>query len=211
MFVYEFDGIMNLLSTLDGPEPDARFGSAVAVTADGNRLLVGAPGTDTRPSLGSAYYYEWDSSAWRIIFQLPGTDGDENFGTSVAILDTAGDVIAMGGPNYSDSRGVIRVYRRQGGNIWGQLGGDIIGEPGDSLGATLASGPANRVVAGTATGSFRAFEYDSQQNNWVKVGTGEPSFGSNVASIGSSSNGDIALGTADGSVSVYSLQTPQTT
>lgn len=193
-----------MISTIDGPEPRQRFGSAVSMTSDGNRLLVGAPG-EPGSSAGAAYYFEWDGTRWGIILPIPGLGEAENFGTSVIILDDDGDVVAMGGPNSSEDRGVIRVYRRQGGAFWGQLGGDIVGEAGDLLGTTLSAGPSNRVVAGTAAGSFRVFEYDSQQNDWVRVGLGEPLLGSGIVSVASSGNGDVAVGTVDGSVSVYAL------
>ena len=204
MLVYEFDGsALNLISAAFGIEPYGMFGTAVAMASDGNRLLVGAPGTPGE-SPGSVYYFEWDGTDWQLILPLPGTSDTQNLGTSVAILDGIGDVIAMGGPNHDNGRGMIRVYRRQGGSFWGQMGQDIVGEPGDNLGATLTAGPNNRVVTSTSD-SFRAFEYDGQRNDWIRVGTGEPVLGSEVTSVASSINGDIAVGTVDESVSVYGL------
>ena len=177
------------------------------MTPDGNRLLVGAPGTEGA-SAGTIYYYERSGSSWNVIYTIPGiADSAENFGTTVSIISkNDGNVIAVGAPNYGGGRGVIRVYRALAGTFWNQEGSDIVGEPGDRLGTTLAAGPNNRIVAGTAsTGSFRVYEFDVLQNDWVRVGSGEPTLGSGVTSIASSESGDVALGTSDGQVVVYGL------
>lgn len=201
--MYQFDGSsLNLLSTLDGPENGDLFGSALDMTADGNFLLVGAPGP-IGSAAGAVYYYQWDGTEWSLILPVPGTNDIENLGTSVAILD--GDTIAMGAPNVDGNRGAVRVYRRLAGSFWNPLGGDIMGEPGDFLGTTLSASSDNRLVAGTASGSFRVFEFDPQRNEWVRVGSDEPSLDANVASIASTSHGDVALGLDDGSVVVYGL------
>ena len=201
VFVYQFDGSsLNLQDTLDGPLPGDRFGSAVAMTTDGNRLLVGAPGA-AGASAGAIYYYEWDGTQWNIILPLPGTTDTENLGTTVAILADDGETIAFGAPNFGGNRGAIRVYRRLTGSFFQKVGGDIEGNPGDFLGTTL-TGSNGGILAGTATGSFTAYEFDSRRNDWATVGSAEPSLGSRVVSIASNINGDVGIG-IDESVVVY--------
>ena len=205
VYIYEFDGTaMNLQATLDGQEPGGRFGSALAMTASGNHLLIGAPGA-VGTSSGSVFYFEWDGNAWNPIFSLPGTDPTDNLGTTVEILDGVGDLIAMGAPNYDSSRGYIRVYRRVFGSFWGQYGDDIVGEVGDFLGTTLSAGSSTRLVAGTASGSFKVFEFVEEQNSWIGVGTNQPSLAANVASIATTGHGEIAIGLQDESVVIYGL------
>lgn len=202
--VYEYDGtLLNLLSTVDGPESEDRFGSALAMTPDGNRLLVGAPGT-AGTSPGAVYCYEWNGIEWNFVFSLPGSGASDNLGTSVAILASDGNTIAMGAPNHEGDLGAIRVYSTSG-FFWSQVGEDIIGEPGDFLGRSVAAGPKGRVVAGTANGSFRVYEYNPQTRVWDTIGSNEPALGSNVASIAANANGDVGIGLENESVVVYGL------
>jgi len=201
VFTYQFDGSsLNLLFTLDGPLPRDRFGAALAMTSDGNRLLVGAPGA-TGAGTGAIYYYEWTGTQWDLILPLPGTTDTENFGTTVAILTDDGETIAFGAPNFGGNRGAIRVYRRLAGSFFQKVGGDIEGNPGDFLGSTL-TGSSGGILAGTANGSFRAYEFDTRRNEWATVGSADPSLGSRVVGITSNVNGDIGIG-IDESVVVY--------
>lgn len=193
---------MNLVATLSGPEERDLFGSAVALSSNGNRLLIGAPG-ETGAKSGAIYYYNFDGSNWRLILPLPGTSGTENLGTSVAILADDGNTIAMGAPNFDGGRGLVLVYQTTG-SFWTRVGNAITGNVGDLLGTTLAAGPNNRVVAGTANGRFRVYELNSS-NLWTPVGSNEPPLGAGVQSIAANTNGDVAVGLSDESVAVYVL------
>lgn len=209
MYVYEFDGAsLNLISTLDGPFNRDQFGAAVAMTPDGNRLLVGAPGP-AGSGAGAVCYYEWNGVDWDLLLPIVGTSDGDNLGTSVAILSSDGNTLAMGAPNVNGNRGAVRVYRRlSDSSFWQQLGADIVGEEeGEFLGATLSARVDNQVVTGTATGTFLVFEFDEPQQTWVRVGpSGGPSFGAEVTSISSSNNGDVAIGVAsEETVVLYGL------
>jgi hypothetical protein len=198
------------LATLDGPDAQGNFGASLSMTRNGNRLLVGAPGAPGAQdvSAGAVYYYEWNGSTWNDIFAVPGTSLSDKLGTTVAILDadTDGDVIAMGAPNADATRGYIRVYRRVIGSFWGQLGNDIVGaNVGDFLGTTLSAASGTRFVAGTASGTFQAYEYRDDLNDWVLVGLSYPDFTSTITGIATSNNGDVAVGLADETMAVYGL------
>jgi len=102
-----------LYITAPNGDPGDYFGNAVAISADGEWLVVGAPREasnavgingsqmdNTLPSSGAAYVYRFDGSTY--VFQTyiksPAPDQDDNFGSSVAISAT-GNVLAIGAPN----------------------------------------------------------------------------------------------------------------
>ncbi len=83
------------------------FGWSVAI--DGDRLVVGAPGSSDAGDLsGAAYVFEWDGLAWRETAKLVASDAsrDDVFGWSVAI---DGDWLAVGLP--WDDHGWDDFYR----------------------------------------------------------------------------------------------------
>lgn len=214
VFTYTIEGGSFVpLGNIDGPASGERYGHALAMTADGTRLLVGAPNTDSEPGNdeinmhGAIYYYSWnaDQGRWRQIFNLPGSTPSENLGSSVAILASNGNTIAMSAPNFDGGRGAIRVYRLEDPNVgfWSQLGEDIVGEPGENLGTSL-SGFNNRVVASTTTGTFKVFDYNTASTSWTQVDE-EPDTGSQVLSVATGSTGDIVVGQASGEVAFYQL------
>lgn len=213
VFVYDYspgDGSLVLQSTLDGPDSGGRFGASIALTRDGSRLLVGSPGASDGATPGSIYYYEWDAGLndWSLLFAIPGETAVENTGTTVAIVSDDGETIATGGPAFGNNQGVVRVYRRPIStmNFWIQLGGEIIGEPGDFLGTSLTGFGGNGIVVGTASSStFKAYEYDDRVDDWALVSTGPP-LGSNVASLAISDSGNVAVGLENESVVFYGLR-----
>jgi hypothetical protein len=83
----------------DGRQGD-RFGAAVALSPDGSRAVVGAPGRDG--GAGAAYVFERAASAWRKRTSL-AADDDPNggFGTSVA-LGPDGTTVLAGAPGRPD-------------------------------------------------------------------------------------------------------------
>ena len=114
--VYHFrmvDGGWQEAGTLEtDAEGNANFGTALA--AGGDRLLVGAPGTDD--SRGAVHTYTWDAGRWvagdeRLAF-ANGESGDR-FGTAVAF---AGDDVWVGAPTTRGYEiGSVFVYRAGAG------------------------------------------------------------------------------------------------
>jgi hypothetical protein len=81
------------------------FGTSVAISDDGNSVIVGAPGEDTGGSAaGAAYIFTWSetSSSWSEQQKIQASDkqGGDQFGWSVAISGDGNTAIA-GGP-YED-------------------------------------------------------------------------------------------------------------
>ena len=159
-----------------GQAAQDRLGAAVDLSNDGTKLLVGTPGS------GSVSYYEWSGTAWEESFT--SSDSTESLGTTVALVFQNGSQLAAGAPS-AGAGGIVRVFD-QGGT---QVGSDIVGSAGEELGSTLVA-TRGRVIAGLATGGFRAYEFDG--TDWVEVETG-PSTDSPVSSISSSADGNTVV------------------
>lgn len=207
VFTYEYDGsaFIPLADPINGPDPGDRFGFVVTMTSDGSRLLIGAPGPEGSAA-GAIYYYEWQQTQWRLILPLPGLTENENLGASAAIIAANGEVIAMGAPNYEAGRGAVRVYRRPNPNesFWDQVGTDIVGEEGEAIGTTLSGIDGNRVVAGTATGRFKVYDFNAGSNAWRQVEEG-PDTGAPVVAIATGSTNDVVVGLDNENVAFYGL------
>ena len=204
---YEFDGRFwaPMGGPLVGSEKDNFLGSSIAMSKSGDRMLVGAPGH--RNGDGGVFYYGWNGTDWRIILPLRGRAGSsESLGESVAILSDDGRRIAFGGSTYEGNKGVVKIYEEMGSSgFFVQLGDeDIIGDDGDEIGMTLA-GANGRLCFGTANGSFRAYEYNSDMSRWDQIAEG-PNLGSAVVSISMSDDGNtVAVGLENQEVTVYEL------
>ena len=106
--VYEFNGTTWIQrgNDLSGAEFYDNFGESVSISADGNRVAVGAPSSEITVSgivnNGHAQLYEWEKSAddWNPLGQkLGGLSLKDRFGTSVA-LSKNGVCLAVGGPDH---------------------------------------------------------------------------------------------------------------
>jgi len=95
-----------------------RLGAAVSV--DGDRALVGAPGarTSSRAEVGAVLVYERSSGVWSEVGRIEGDDRSFRFGESV-FLD--GDTAYVGAPSRTqrgEAFGSVRVFERQGDGVW---------------------------------------------------------------------------------------------
>jgi hypothetical protein len=102
------------------------FGMAVALSADGNTALIGAP-TDNG-SLGAAYVLTRSGSTWTQQAKLTAAGASEagagQFGMSVALSDD-GNTALIGGPADATNSGAVWVFVRSG-STWAwqvKLGG----------------------------------------------------------------------------------------
>ncbi|KAL7560473.1 hypothetical protein ACA910_002118 [Epithemia clementina (nom. ined.)] len=220
VYIFDFNETANdwqpmTAEPLTGGESNELLGASLSMSKDGNRLLVGAPGY--RNGDGAIFYYEWNGSEWETIVSFAGRMS-EGVGTTVAILDDFGTLIAFGAPDYDDGtgtqRGLVQVFQEVAPFFFAELGESQdfatsgSAAEGDRIGRTLA-GSNGRVCFGTDNGSFRMYEYDEIAGSWVQVGT-EPAtlgFTSPVVSIAVLSSDDnlVAIGTANQEVAVFSL------
>ncbi len=160
--------------------PKDNFGYSSALSADGNRFVIGAHQWGTDPSeSGYLQVYQWNGSQW---MQM-GNDMNANFGVpyeafgwSVSI-SADGNRVAGGSYKASGERGYVQVYEWSG-NDWVKLGGKISGEDAeDRSGWSIAlSGDGNRLAigspwnddSGTRTGQVRVYQFNG--SNWVQMG-----------------------------------------
>ncbi len=165
------------------PPGGTSAGSSVAMSGDGQRLLIGAP--ERNGSNGYAFVYQLTNGAWVQMGASLNVAGSIDLGTSVDISEDGG-TIAVGTPgeDFSDRPGSTYLYRWNG-IAWAALGGVIIGEYNtDASGSSVAlSGSGNRVAIGApnnratrnlatslgSTGQVRVYEL-SATNDWVQVG-----------------------------------------
>jgi microcystin-dependent protein len=130
-------------------------GRSVAISDDGNTIVFGGAITQTGSRVA---VYKLVANQWQQygnILSSPNSTRNESFGTCVAISGN-GDRIAISSPSYDTGgnngnvdNGLVRVYECLG-NIWSQVGSDIIGDPKEQLGlydGTLSLNYAGTVIA----------------------------------------------------------------
>ncbi len=198
---------------IDGEAAGDWSGYAVALSADGDTVAIGAPkndggGTDD----GHVRVYEWDGGATPPRWTQLGGDidggGGEQSGFSVA-LSSDGSTVAIGAPLNDDpvsNSGLVRVFEFVS-NAWVQQGGDIEGEAVDdrlgfsvalsSDGSTVAIGAPQHDPIGTPDAG-RVRVYRRNGTAWVQRGgtlDGEASDDQSGSSVALSADGDtVAIG-----------------
>jgi len=223
--IYQFqDSWEQLGEDIDGEAVGDRSGWSVAMSDDGSRIAIGAPGNDGNGSnSGHVRVYEFQGS-WEQLgadIDFEATYDDSN---SFVAMSGDGTRIAIGAPNEFDT-GHVRVYQFQ--DSWEQLGEDINGEGGgDRSGWSVAmSGDGSRIAIGATRndgnynglnmGHVRVYAF---QTSWEQIGydidgeVGDDNSGQSVAmsgdgsciAIGAPGNDDNGLYT--GHVRVYKFQ-----
>ena len=122
---------LQLGSDIDGEAADDRSGNAIALSADGNIMAIGADENDGGgTNTGSVRIYQFIGGDWsQLGSDLDGEFAYDYFGYSVS-LSIDGATLAVGSLIGESSRGYTghtRVYRWTNG-AWLQLGDDIAGE-----------------------------------------------------------------------------------
>ncbi|HTC73821.1 MAG TPA: IPT/TIG domain-containing protein [Solirubrobacteraceae bacterium] len=193
------------LSGGDAESGIGRFGAAVALSADGDTALVGAPGN--RSHHGAAWVFTRSGSSWTQpgveVTGGPEVQGAGGFGCSVALSADGGT--ALIGARFDATGGAAWVFTREG-STWEQqgrklTGGGEIGEGrfGDSVALSafgntaLIGGPTDAEGVGAAWVFTRAPDTIwEQQGSKLTAGDelGEGHFGSSVALSG---DGEVAL------------------
>lgn len=124
----------NLTESINEPTMKG-FGHAVALSADGNRLVVGAPifGNDWMPK-GKIFLYDFLEGNWEEIAAIEGNNFGEYFGGSVAI-SSDGSMVA--GASYIYISGQVMRTFHKAGSEWVQFGDDF--EMGDGTAGHTSS------------------------------------------------------------------------
>ena len=181
--VYQYDGSdwVQMGQDIDGVDVNERFGSAVAISADGTRIIAGTQfGRDSNNVItGDARVYEFSSGSWNQLGpDLDGSFQSEGYGRSVS-MSADGTHVAAGAPSNDNggfNLGRIEILEYNGSN-WIQVGGDIMGtvESGaagwdvnlDADGDHIAiSAPASGVP--DVQGTVSVFEFSG--GNWSQLG-----------------------------------------
>lgn len=170
---------------LSGSEMFEEFGASIDISADGNRIIVGAPGAVNG---GGATVYEWNGSNYLQLGQtivLPSAGLiSSNTGTGVVISDD-GSRIGVSSPASSPAggffgEGIVRFFELGPGGTWTGQGLDLTGEVllegvGDLLAINAdASRVATFFFAEGATDvdveyALRVFDFDGQ--TYTQVGS----------------------------------------
>ena len=157
-----------------GEHTREHFGEMLAISADGNRIVIGAPHYN---NTGRIKVFDWNGTDWvQIGNAIVGEVNREGFGRYIAISPD-GESIAVGSPNRNGYFvGNIKVFRWNGAN-WEQKGDDIASiNRVEGLGKALAlSSDGNRIVIGgpdynNFSGIARVFDWNG--TSWEQVGGG---------------------------------------
>lgn len=124
---------------IDGDVEGDQSGIAVAMSADGSRLAIGARLHDL--AAGQVRVFDWSGGGWVQFNQdILGEAQDDNAGSAVA-LSANGSRVAVGAWGHdgvADRAGYVRVFD-QSGPAWDQIGDDIEGVAAtDFAGAAVA-------------------------------------------------------------------------
>ena len=191
--VYEFDEDDNSWvkkgQDIDGEAASDRSGVSVSLNSDGTIVAIGAYQNDENGSdSGHVRVYKFDEAKW--VQQGQDIDGEASWDSSGfnTTLSSNGTIVAIGaytndGDNGTD-RGHVRVYQFDENvnvNSWVKKGQDIDGEVfGDRSGWNISLSSNGTIVAigalnndGTGnnnTGHVRVYEFDENDNSWVKKG-----------------------------------------
>ncbi len=199
--VFDWDGTawVQRGDDIDGEAAFDHAGRSVAISNDGNTVIVGAPfNDDTNDRAGHARIFDWDptanSSAGAWVQRGDDIDGDAEddiFGTEVA-MSGDGNTVVIGAPDHGgnalNAPGQIKIFdwdpsANSGAGAWVQRGPDIDGEePGDHAPDSLGiSDDGNTVIIGadensggfgvkTSSGHARIFDWDANSGTWIQRG-----------------------------------------
>ncbi|HPE84142.1 MAG TPA: hypothetical protein PLV43_10530, partial [Aequorivita sp.] len=186
-------------------------GGAIAISADGNLMAVGASQADPNGSQsGNVRVFEWDGTQWLQRGQTLGGEAANNkFGYSVSLTPT-GNRLAVGATGAAaggyPSAGKVSVFDWNGSS-WEIVGSTIDGVYNDinSGWSVSLDGNGNRVaisaphagLSGTQIGEVRIYTFDG--SDWSQLGNvieGENQYDYMGHSIKLSANGErVAIGT----------------
>jgi hypothetical protein len=171
-------------------------GSAVAVSGDGNTVIVGGP--EDNGSVGATWVFTRSGSVWsQQGTKLVGSDaaGAAYQGTSIS-LSYDGNTAIVGGSDDNGTAGAAWIYVRSGG-VWSQQGNKLvgtgaIGNAQQGYSVSIAAN-ANKAIVGGPNDNNRvgaAWLYTRSGSTWTEqkiIGTGgvaRPAEGAGVSISG---------------------------
>lgn len=112
-----------------GAVGNARQGSSVSLSADGNTAIVGGPNDDNlgfSGAVGAAWIWTRAGGVWNQQAKLTDGSSRASQGRSVS-LSADGNTAVIGGESDSGYAGAAWVWRRSGGGVWALQGPKLVG------------------------------------------------------------------------------------
>ena len=173
--VFDFNGTdwVQRGASITGEVNNDQSGWSVGISADGNKVVIGARGDE-----GRVRVYGWNGSAWaKLGSTIYGANQDDAFGGSVAIT-ADGTTFIAGAANAGNGRGEVRIYQYNGTD-WVMKGNLISGDyPGLNFGSSVGiSADGNTIISGSPNfdnvlleviGRVQAFSYNG--SSWIQKG-----------------------------------------
>ena len=172
IYEYSSGSWSKLGSDIDGEAVKDRSGVSVSLNSAGDRVAIGANGTDgIGDEKGYVRVYQYSSGSWsKLGSDIDGETADDHSGGSVS-LNSVGDRVAIGATENDgsgSSSGHVRIYEYSSGN-WSQQGSDIDGEAAadfsgvsvslDSTGGRVAIGAYGNDGSGYNFGHVRIYAF----------------------------------------------------
>jgi FG-GAP repeat len=219
---------LQLGNDIDGESLDDYSGNAVAMSADGTVVAIGAYKNDGTNSstedAGHVRVFKYDDAKMDFFQIGADIDGDASgdwLGQSVA-LSGDGTRLIVGAPGNNERfwPGVSKVYDLVDGKSWEQIGDDLEGG-GFSVdisvdGSRVVLGSHRGFENGPNTGQVLVYDFDDASKTWIPIlGEGNAILGEQGSlfgtAVGMSSTGDRLVASAPavsgfvGSVTAYGL------
>ncbi len=156
--IYQWDAVIwnQIGSDIEGENTNDWSGWSVSLSADGNRVAIGAAHNDGNGvNSGHVRIYDYQGGSWNQLGQdIDGEAVGDSFGWSVS-LNSDGSIVAVGAI-YNDGNGVdsghVRIYQWDGAS-WNQIAQNLDGEnPNDHSGWSVSLNNDGNIVA---IGSYR--------------------------------------------------------
>ncbi|MBI2345085.1 hypothetical protein HYV10_03370 [Candidatus Dependentiae bacterium] len=174
--IFKFDGSNWTLVGLaiDGENAGDSAGTSVALSSDGQTVAIGESAWST--ATGRVRIFKFDGSSWTLVgLAINGENVGDTTGFSVA-LNSDGQTVAIGEPNWDTSKGRTRVFKFNGsswilvglainGSNTGDLAGDSVALSAD--GQTVAVGEPYWLSGGN-NGRVRIYAFDG--SSWTLIG-----------------------------------------
>jgi hypothetical protein len=185
---------------------NAAQGSSVALSADGNTAIVGAPGDDSNKGAASVFvrsFGVWTPPGGKLVGT--GATGPASQGASVAV-SADGNTAIIGGPRDDSNVGATWVFTRDSTGAWTQqgnklVGSDAVGTPFQGTAVALSADGNTAIVGGngdnSSAGAAWVFSRDSNgvwtQQGGKLVGAGASANASQGSSVALSADGNTAI------------------
>lgn len=157
-------------ATMEGTDTYDYFGSAVAISGNGNRVAVGSDGKYGYN--GAVIVYEHDDTLGSFT-QFGPTIRDELNGGFASSLDLShdGNTLVVGAPYGHTNMGCVTVYKFDA--VWKKMGDEIVGhiKSAHAGHSVSISGDGSTIAYGSpyalgGFGNIRVMTFDSSKNTW---------------------------------------------